>query len=99
MYDPNNRMKYSRRPKGNQFDGGDYLKECLTEARMTQKELACRLEISPVMVSNYIRGFYVPSRAQCLKMALELDIDISEWRKRSKDVDRIFTSDTYRRRD
>ena len=83
-------MKYTSRGKGNCFDGGDYIKECLTERYMTQRDLAEVIGMHPAKLSEVINGIRRPSKKEIESIKDNLGIDLNEWRKRSKYVTAMF---------
>mgnify|MGYP001248584121 CR=1 FL=1 len=79
-------MKYTSRGTGNSFDGGQMIKDKLTERFMTQKDLAEIVGVNPAKISEIIKGFRRPSK----KELDSLGIDLNDWRKQSVYVKAVF---------
>lgn len=78
--------RYSRKGKGNLFDGGDFIKEVLIRKHLTNKEVAMRCGISAPRFSNILNGWERPRKAELHKLIVVLDLDVAAWRRDSKYV-------------
>ena len=85
-----NTCKYSPRPKGDLFDGGDYIRAKLMERNLKQKDLAYAIDMIPAVLSDIINGHRRPSRRNLIDISIALSIDITDWKKHSEFVNNVF---------
>ena len=83
-------MKYTSRGTGNCFDGGEFIRQKLTERYMTQRDLATAVNIHPAKLSEILNGFRRPSKKELEDIKDALGIDLTEFRRVSKYVEAVF---------
>lgn len=83
-------MKYTSRGEGSLFDGAQIIKDKLRERYLTQAQLAEAIGMAPAKLSEILHGHRRPSKQELINISIELDIDMSEWRKQSKYVNIVF---------
>lgn len=64
------------------------LKEILTEKKITGKELASLIDVTPASISNIVQGNSFPKPETLLKIAEALDVDIRDLFISTKDVEK-----------
>lgn len=62
---------------------GEAITEALTEAEMTQTELAARLGVHPATVDRWIKGETTPTRAKLLMVASQTGTSFSTFPERT----------------
>lgn len=83
-------VRYSRRPQGNLFDGGEIIRRYMVDC-MTGKELSDATGIKISRISCILNGHCRPSKSELLKISTVLNIDIVEWKKNSSYVNEMFS--------
>ena len=84
------RPLYSRRRDGQEFDGGELIRQKIFDYGTTQKAVDIETGINYSRLSNIIHGHCRPSARDIRAIAAALDINLEDWKKQSEYVREII---------
>lgn len=91
-YDEELPYKYRLKPDGDLFDGAEMILKKLDEIYLPQYRLAEAIGMNQSKLSDLLHGRIRPTKGELQKIAVTLDIDMSEWKRQSGYIRSLFPS-------